>query len=74
MKRTFIELFQAVKDLGKAVEWMEGKKASISEIASRVGIENETYFYKMFKRRYGMTPRQYIFKKVVQDKYAPKIT
>ncbi|WP_308635559.1 helix-turn-helix domain-containing protein [Paenibacillus silvisoli] len=46
--------------LAKAVEWMENSKLSIQDIMRRVGIENESYFYKLFKAKHGMTPREYI--------------
>jgi YesN/AraC family two-component response regulator len=46
--------------LNKAVEWMENSKLSIQEIMRRVGVENESYFYKLFKAKFGMTPREYI--------------
>lgn len=50
--------------LAKAVEWMENSKLSISEIILKVGIENESYFYKIFKIKYGATPREYITRDV----------
>ena len=31
----------------------------IEEIAVAVGYENQSYFYRQFKERYGMTPRKY---------------
>lgn len=31
----------------------------ISEIESEAGFQNETYFYKQFRRKYGMTPNEY---------------
>jgi len=46
--------------LGKAIEWMENSKLSIQEIMRRVGVENESYFYKLFKSKFGMTPREYM--------------
>ncbi|WP_239619121.1 helix-turn-helix domain-containing protein [Cohnella mopanensis] len=49
--------------LAKAVEWMESSKLSIQDIMRRVGIENESYFYKLFKANFGMTPREYMAKK-----------
>ncbi|MFC3788902.1 helix-turn-helix domain-containing protein [Paenibacillus sp. GCM10012307] len=49
--------------LTKAVEWMENSKLSIQDIMRRVGIENESYFYKLFKANYEMTPREYIASK-----------
>jgi YesN/AraC family two-component response regulator len=49
--------------LHKAVEWMENSKLSIQEIMLRVGVENESYFYKLFKSKFGMTPREYMAKR-----------
>lgn len=46
--------------LGKAIEWLNYSKLSIHEIIPKVGIENESYFYKLFKTKYGVTPREYI--------------
>lgn len=48
--------------LNKAVEWMGNSKLSIQEIMLKVGIENESYFYKLFKTKFGMTPREYMAK------------
>ena len=45
--------------LAKAVEWMENSKLSVGEIMLKVGIENESYFYKIFKAQYGTTPREH---------------
>lgn len=35
----------------------------ISEIAISVGIENESYFYKLFKKYYGCTPKEFKMQK-----------
>jgi AraC-like DNA-binding protein len=51
--------------LNKAVEWMENSKLSIGEIMFKVGIENESYFYKIFKKKYGATPREFISQKSI---------
>lgn len=32
---------------------------SVSEISHRVGFENRTHFYRLFREEYGMTPQQY---------------
>lgn len=32
---------------------------SVEEIALDVGYENQSYFFRQFKERYGMTPRKY---------------
>lgn len=52
--------------LSKAVEWMENSKLSIGEIILKVGIENESYFYKIFKAKYGATPREHIARNLRQ--------
>ena len=31
----------------------------ISHITERIGLESETYFYRLFKKAYGCTPREY---------------
>ncbi|MGN0916065.1 MAG: helix-turn-helix domain-containing protein [Succinivibrio sp.] len=39
-------------------EILEGKK-TLSEIAASHGFENESYFFRLFKKKYGMTPLEY---------------
>lgn len=46
--------------LNKVIEWLNGSSLSIHEIIPKVGIENESYFYKLFKAKFGLTPRDYI--------------
>jgi AraC-type DNA-binding domain-containing proteins len=48
--------------LEKASEMLKKNELSISEILEKVGIENETYFYNIFKKKYGTTPREYAVK------------
>lgn len=43
----------------KAAEMMADSNQTITSIANRVGMENESYFYRMFKKYYGCTPREY---------------
>ncbi|WP_242878633.1 helix-turn-helix domain-containing protein [Clostridium beijerinckii] len=57
-KMTFKELLQE-KKLSKAVELIKSTEYSIVEIIEFVGYENQTYFYKIFKEKFGMTPREY---------------
>jgi AraC-like DNA-binding protein len=45
--------------LNKASEWLRKSDLSIREILLKVGIENETYFYILFKKRFGVTPKEY---------------
>ncbi|WP_315074377.1 AraC family transcriptional regulator [uncultured Clostridium sp.] len=59
-KMTFKELLQERK-LSKSIELIKSTKYSIVEIIDLVGYENPTYFYKIFKNKFGMTPRDYKF-------------
>ncbi|MFC5407522.1 helix-turn-helix domain-containing protein [Cohnella soli] len=43
----------------KAADLLRNSKLSVNEILLRVGYENESYFYRMFKNRYGMTPKEF---------------
>ena len=54
----FKELLQR-KRLGKAVSLMCETDLPIHDIIAAVGYENNSYFYRKFKERYGMTPRDY---------------
>jgi AraC-like DNA-binding protein len=51
--------------LAKASELLCNGKHSINEIVHHVGMENESYFYKLFKARFGVTPREYCLNKAV---------
>lgn len=57
-KLTFKELIQ-VKRLNKAIELLKCNKFSIAEIMQMIGYENPTYFYKIFKEKYGITPNEF---------------
>jgi AraC-like DNA-binding protein/mannose-6-phosphate isomerase-like protein (cupin superfamily) len=58
---TFQELLQQ-KRFEKASSLLSGTDLSIEEIVIAVGYENQSYFYRQFKERYGMTPREYRIK------------
>lgn len=45
--------------LNKAANLLENTNMSIKTITSMIGIENETYFYKVFRKQYGCSPRKY---------------
>lgn len=45
--------------LKKAEQLLTQTKASVSEIAELVGYHNRGYFYKIFEKKYGMTPTKY---------------
>lgn len=55
---TFQELLQK-KRFQKAIELLMKTDLAVDEISFEVGYENKSYFYRQFKERYGMTPRQY---------------
>lgn len=55
---TFKELLQE-KRLNKAKQLLNETDFSIVEIISLVGYENFTYFYKIFKEKYGYTPKDF---------------
>lgn len=55
---TFKELLQR-KRLGKAAELMCDTDLSVNDIIAAVGYENNSYFHRIFKERYHMTPRAF---------------
>ncbi len=55
---TFQELLMR-KRFQKAVMFLVETDFPVEEIAVNIGYENQSYFYRQFKARYGMTPNQY---------------
>lgn len=43
----------------KAATILKNSNQAISKVAEQVGILNENYFYKLFKKTYGCTPREF---------------
>lgn len=56
--QTFKELLQQ-KRFSKAVQLLTNSTLSISDIILAVGYENTSYFYRTFKKLYGMSPHEY---------------
>ena len=56
--KTFTELIQE-RRIQQALYFLLNTDYPISKICERVGYANVSYFYKVFFRNYGMTPRQY---------------
>lgn len=56
--RTFKELLKT-KRLNQAVYLLLTTSLSVEDIISAVGYENTSYFHRMFKNKYGMTPKAY---------------
>ncbi|MGM0875594.1 MAG: AraC family transcriptional regulator [Bacillota bacterium] len=55
---TFKELLQE-KRLSVAKELLENTHLSITAVIEQVGYENISYFYRVFKSKYGYTPKQF---------------
>jgi AraC-like DNA-binding protein len=55
---TFKELVQE-KRLGKATYLLSKTNLSVSDIISAVGYDNSSYFYRIFKAKYGVSPKEY---------------
>ena len=45
--------------MDKACELVRMTDKTVSEIAFLVGYEDDTFFYKAFKKHFGVTPREY---------------
>jgi len=48
--------------LNQAAELIEKTNLSINNISFNVGIENTSYFYRIFKKKFGITPKEYAMK------------
>ncbi|MEH1835867.1 MAG: helix-turn-helix transcriptional regulator [Nostoc sp.] len=66
LKRGFREVFgttvlgyvQSLR-LEQAQQLLRGTNLTVAEIASQVGYESITHFRHLFKRQFGITPREY---------------
>ncbi len=47
------------KRLAQAQMLLKNTSFSVAQVASRVGLASENYFFVVFKKRYGITPLQY---------------
>lgn len=65
--KTFKQLIQDER-LDNTVKLLKSTKLPINEVMEEVGYENITYFYKIFKERYQMTPHEYRNTVVVQNR------
>ncbi|WP_042224171.1 AraC family transcriptional regulator [Oceanobacillus manasiensis] len=59
--RTFKALLQE-KRLSVARDLLKNNEIAISTIVEQVGYDNISYFYRIFKSKYGMTPKQFRMK------------
>ena len=44
----------------KAAELLESLDISVNQVMTRVGIDNESNFYRNFKKKFGTTPKEYV--------------
>lgn len=56
--RTFTELVQE-KRLSQAAFLLKNTARNVDDVALAVGYENASYFHRIFKAAYGLSPRQY---------------
>ena len=56
--RSFSEALSQYR-LGQAERLLIESELSIQEICGQVGLVNVSYFYTLFKKRYGCTPQNY---------------
>lgn len=56
--KNYTELLQE-KRLSQACFYLKNTDMTIEDIAFSVGYENISYFYRIFKNRYGLSPRKY---------------
>lgn len=55
---TFKELLQ-VKRLSKAAQLLRESPLTVQDIIMAVGYDNTSYFYRIFKKQYGVSPKEY---------------
>lgn len=60
--QTFQQLLQQ-KRLNQAVFLLNTTRLSIEDIIAAVGYDNSSYFHRIFKERYGLTPKKYRMEK-----------
>ncbi len=56
--QTYTEIVQS-KRLGQSAFLLKNTNLSVSDIGFNVGYNNLSYFYKIFKERFGMSPKEY---------------
>lgn len=56
--QTYTELVQK-KRLNQAAYLLKNTSMSVLDVGMAVGYENQSYFHRIFQKRYGMTPRKY---------------
>ena len=57
-RMTFTECLQLIR-LNRAANYLESTTKPVEEIIQEIGYENSSYFHRLFKQRYGVTPKQF---------------
>lgn len=57
-KMTFTECLQLIR-LCRAANCLTASCKPVEEIIQEIGYENSSYFHRLFKERYGLTPKQF---------------
>ena len=56
--KTYKELLQA-KRMNQAAYLLSNSRLAVADIIESVGYDNSSYFYRKFKERYGVSPKEY---------------
>ncbi|RXZ82021.1 AraC family transcriptional regulator [Paenibacillaceae bacterium] len=66
-QRTGMSITEYLNDvrLGKAQTLLEADNITINEIMERVGYRSQSHFFKLFKLKYGTSPKEYRLKKAM---------
>ena len=56
---TFIGLVQE-KRIEKALELLKNSEYTVEEIIHQIGYDNDSYFYRIFKKKFGISPKEYM--------------
>lgn len=53
--------------LNYSIELLINKKYTVNEIMEEVGFGNQSYFFRVFKKKFGTTPKEYQRSKLLRD-------
>ncbi|MFD0672700.1 helix-turn-helix domain-containing protein [Cohnella sp. GCM10027633] len=51
--------------LNRSLDLLENKHYSINTVMEKVGYINQSYFFRLFKKKFGTTPKEYRIKKAI---------
>jgi YesN/AraC family two-component response regulator len=53
--------------LSHAASLLENEEYSVNEIMEKIGYGNQSYFFRIFKKKFGATPREYRLKRSLEE-------